>query len=106
MAGTEIIRGDIWLIDLGLAQKVRPAVVLSVPYFDNERALVSYVLRTTSVRGTRFEVPHASQGFAPGAFDAQSLGTIPAAKLLRRISRVDDQTLAEVEIAVRTRLRL
>ena len=69
-------RGEIWMIDFGLAQKPRPAVVLSVPYEGEERALVSYVSRTTSARKTRFEVAHEGRGFEPGAFDAQSIATV------------------------------
>jgi mRNA interferase MazF len=89
------------LVDLGLAQKVRPAVVLSVAYLDYERALITYVPRTTSLRGTRFEVEHHAPGFAPGGFDVQSIGSIPAAKMVRRISALDAPTLAEVEDALR-----
>ena len=80
MARAEVKRGDIWLVDLGLAQKVRPAVILSVAYLDHERALVTYVPRTTSVRQTRFEVEHRALGFDPGSFDAQSIGTMPTEK--------------------------
>ena len=49
-------RGEIWMADLGLAAKVRPVLVLSVDYRDEERAIVSYVIRTTSLRGTQYEV--------------------------------------------------
>lgn len=52
MARFEVNRGDIWLVDLGLAQKMRPAVLLSVAYLDHERALITYVPRTTAC-GTR-----------------------------------------------------
>ena len=45
-------RGDIWLADLGYLGKVRPVLVLSVPPNDEDRALVTYVIRTTSMRGT------------------------------------------------------
>jgi mRNA-degrading endonuclease toxin of MazEF toxin-antitoxin module len=38
------------------------AVVLSVEYLDQERAVVTYVPRTTSVRRTRFEVPQQGLG--------------------------------------------
>lgn len=106
MAGSEVKRGEIWLVDLGLAQKVRPALVLSVSYQDHERALITYVPRTTSLRDTRFEVPHVGRGFAPGAFDAQSIGTMPAAKLIRRIAVLDAGTLIEVEDSVRAWLNL
>jgi hypothetical protein len=39
------------MADLGLAAKVRPVLVLSVDYRDEERAVVTYVIRTTSLRG-------------------------------------------------------
>lgn len=39
-------RGEIWQIDLGMAQKPRPCLVLSVEYLDHERAVVTYVSRT------------------------------------------------------------
>ena len=106
MARPGVKRGDIWLVDLGLAQKIRPAVILSVAYLEDERALITYVPRTTSLRATRFEVEHRSGGFDPGAFDAQSIGTMPAAKLVRRISALDTLTLAKVEDAVRAWLGL
>ncbi len=100
MARAEVTRGEIWLVDLGMAQKVRPAVVLSVAYLDHERALVTYVPRTTSLRQTRFEVAHAARGFDSGAFDAQSIGSMPPARFIRRIAVVDANTLAKVEDAV------
>ena len=106
MVRTEPARGDIWLIDLGFAQKTRPAVVLSVAYLDHERAVVTYVARTTSLRGTRFEVPHEERNFKSGAFDAQSIGTVPVAKLIKKIGVLDDSMLAHVEATVRAWLKL
>jgi mRNA interferase MazF len=78
-------RGEIWLIDLGLVQKPRPCVVLSIDYLEHERAVITYIPRTTHLRATRFEVPHRASGFDPGAFDAQGVGSIPDVKLMRRI---------------------
>ena len=92
-------RGEIWLVDLGLAAKVRPCLILSVPYADNERALVSYVPRTTARRGGRFEVEHSSPQFKPGAFDAQNIGTVPSAKLVRYLSTVSTHMLEQIEAA-------
>lgn len=48
-------RGEVWLVDLGLAAKVRPALVISVPAEDVDRALATIVPHTTSPRGSRFE---------------------------------------------------
>ena len=106
MVRSRPIRGEIWLIDLGLAQKTRPVVILSVQPMDDERVVVTYVARTTSVRGTRFEVLHEGRGFKPGAFDAQSIGTVPTARLIKRIAVVDSDTMSRVENAVRTWLEI
>ena len=58
-------RGELQVIDLGLVQKARPCLILSNDYLDHERAVVSYAPRTTTLRQTRFEVPHAMP--RPGA---------------------------------------
>jgi mRNA interferase MazF len=49
-------RGEVWLVDLGLAAKVRPGLVISVPAGLQDRALTTLVAHTTSLRGSRFEV--------------------------------------------------
>jgi len=36
-------RGEVWLVDLGMAAKVRPALAISVPVEDIDRALVTLV---------------------------------------------------------------
>ena len=99
-------RGELWMADLGFVAKVRPVLILSVDYRDNERAVVTYVLRTTSVRGTQYEVLHMLRGMPEGAFDAQGVASIPDSKLERRLGVVDAATLAKVEAAVRLWLAL
>jgi mRNA interferase MazF len=66
------LRGEVWIVDLGLAAKVRPAVVISVPAADTDRALVTLVPHTTSQRGTRFEVASGVPFLHAGVFDAQN----------------------------------
>lgn len=100
------LRGEIWLIDLGMVQKTRPVLILSVAYKGEERALVSYVARTTSTRGTEYEVPHQAPKFLPGAFDVQSIGTVLDAQLIRRLTVCDAATLAKVETALKIWLGL
>ncbi len=48
-------RGEVWLVDLGLAAKVRPALVISTAFAGHERALYAVMPHTTAVWGTRFE---------------------------------------------------
>jgi mRNA interferase MazF len=102
----EIQRGDVWLVDLGLAAKVRPCLVLSVPAVDHDRALVTMVAHTTSPRGSRFEVAITTRFLRTGVFDVQNLVTIPHAKLLRKLGALSSTQLAAVEAVVRTWLGL
>ena len=44
----------VWLFDLGMAEKVRPALVVSVRYGDIDRALVTPTRPVFEVPGTRF----------------------------------------------------
>jgi len=99
-------RGEIWSVDLGMVQKTRPAVILSVAFLDHERAVVTYVPRTTLRRDTRFEVPHQARGLEAGVFDAQGIGGVPVTKLVRRLGVLDSATMQQVESAVKTWLGL
>jgi len=99
-------RGDVWLADLGMAAKVRPRLVLSVPPEDIDRALVTLVPHTTSRRGSRFEVTVGARFLREGAFDAQNLVTIPPAKLVRRMGTLPADGLQGVEEAARSWLGL
>ena len=65
-------RGEVWLADLGIAAKIRPALILSVPLNPHDRVLVTLVPHTTSLHGTRFEVAVPKKFLSPGAFDALS----------------------------------
>jgi mRNA-degrading endonuclease toxin of MazEF toxin-antitoxin module len=89
-----------------MVQKTRPVVILSVAFLDHERAVVTYVPRTTLLRNTRFEVPHQARGFDPGAFDAQGLGGVPVVKLIRQMGTLDASIVRGVEIAVKNWLGL
>lgn len=99
-------RGEVWQVDLGLAGKVRPALVVSVAPLDHERALHVIVPHTTALRGTRFEVELRVPGLDPGAFDCQQLIAIPRAKLLRRRAVLSTPQLQSIEAALRLVLAL
>ena len=99
-------RGEVWLVDLGLAAKVRPCMVLSIATEDSDRALITLIPHTTSVRGSQFEVVVPARFLKPGAFDAQGLVTVPHARLVRPIGTLAAIQLHDVESAVRTWLGL
>lgn len=100
-------RGSVWIVDLGMAAKVRPCLVLSVPTDPQDRTLVTLVPHTTSVQGTRFEVAVKSRFLqAGGVFDAQQIVTMPHVKLVRKLGDLPPNQLMMVEEAVRRWLGL
>jgi len=94
-------RGEVWLVDLGYAAKVRPCLVLSIYVADEDRALATLVPHTTSTRASRFEVAVKVTFLREGAFDAQNLVTIPHAKLIRKLGTLQPVQLSSVEGRVR-----
>ena len=100
-------RGEVWIVDLGMAGKVRPCLILSLPADPQDRALVTLVAHTTGVRGSRFEVPVSAWFLhGSGAVDAQNLLTVPLARLIRRLGLLPPDQFAQVEDAVRRWLGL
>jgi mRNA interferase MazF len=91
------IRGEVWLVDLGIAAKTRPCLVISVPPADEDRALIAVVPHTTSVRGTRFEIKIPKGFLKTGAFDPQGLVSVPPPRLIRRLGALTDNELRSVE---------
>lgn len=94
-------RGEVWLVDLGYAAKVRPCLVFSIPAEDQDRALTTLVPHTTSLRGSRFEVKLKIRFLREGGFDAQNLVTIPHARLIRKLGSLSQLQLSEIENTVR-----
>lgn len=94
-------RGEVWQIDFGLAAKVRPALVLGCDIADEDRVLVAVVYHTTALRGSRYEAPLRVPGLDEGGFDAQSLYTIPAVKLIRRRAALNPAQMKAVEEKVK-----
>lgn len=99
-------RGEVWLVDLGFAAKTRPCLVLSIPFTEFDRALIALVPHTTAIRNTQHEVSSSTKFLDPGAFDAQNLVTVSAAKLVRRLGHLPPEQLEQVEEAVRRWLGL
>src|SRR2546422_1815586 len=93
-------RGDVWLADLGMAAKVRPVLVLSVPFGDKDYALVTVIPHTTIPRGSEFEVKLNVPWLEPGALNVQGMLAVPEAKFLRRVGTLDRGQLHQIEAVV------
>jgi mRNA interferase MazF len=88
------------MVDLGLAAKVRPCVVLSIPFEETDRSLVTVIPHTTALRQSRFEIAVPTRFLRPGAFDAQGIVTVPAARLMNRLGTLAAGQLAPIERGV------
>jgi mRNA interferase MazF len=99
-------RGEVWLSDLGIAAKVRPALILSIAPADEDRMLVTIVPHTTSVRGSQFEVSVPKKFLKAGAFDAQGIVTITPPRLVRKLGALESNELSLIEKAVQRWLGL
>ncbi len=93
-------RGEVRLVDFGVTQKVRPALVMSIPSSDNDRALIGVVPPTTSLRGSQFAVPLPRRFLEVGAFMVHGLQPMPPKNFLRRLGALPQSQLAVVEDAL------
>jgi mRNA interferase MazF len=100
-AGAYAKRGEVWLIDLGYAAKVRPCLVFSIEAEDTDRALTTVVPHTTSIRGTRFEVSLKIRFLKQGAFDAQNIISVSHAKFVRKLGSLSAEQMEQVDDAVK-----
>ena len=99
-------RGEVWQVDLGLAAKVRPALVLNIAFHENERALYAVIPHTTAPRGTRFEVSLNVPGLETGVFDVQGLRSVPASVLVRPRATLAPAQLTQIETTTKQWLGL
>jgi mRNA interferase MazF len=90
-------RGEVWQVDFGVTQKVRPALVISVPYTDSDRALIGVIPHFTTVRGSQFEVVTPVRFLEPGAFLVQGIQAIPPRYFLRRLGTLTFDQMKRIE---------
>ena len=89
-------RGEVWLVDFGLAGKTRPALVVSVAFGDQDRSLITVVPHTTSLRGSPYETTVAVPFLKPGAFLVQGVTTFPTVKALHRLGTLQSPAFDKV----------
>ena len=93
-------RGEVWLFDCGMAAKIRPVLILSIPFADADRSLVTVVFHTTALRDSQFEIEIEAPFLKEGAFVAQSIASYPTTRAIRKLGSLDAVQLAKVEAGV------
>ena len=89
-------RGEVWLIDFGAAGKTRPALIVSVNFGERDRALITVVPHTTSLRGSPFEIAARAPFLKAGAFLVQGVTTFPTVRALHRLGTLSPQAFKDV----------
>jgi len=84
-------RGEIWQVDMGIAGKVRPCLLLTGYPEDEELALITVVPHTTALRGNEWEVVIRKPFLKDGAFHLQQVQTISLPKLMRRLGSLTNE---------------
>jgi len=83
-------RGEVWMMDLGIAAKVRPCLLLTDFPAAEELALITILPHTTALRGSRWEINLPLKYLQPGAFHLQQIQSVPVTTLMRRLGVLSD----------------
>ena|SRR5438045_1995975 len=100
--------GEVYLVDLGMAGKIRPVVVISREDPDAPRAISIIVPLTTQNRGTRYEIqmPRVPwlrhQSFA----NIQAMAAYEHHEFMERRGRFESNILDQIKDAIRWVLEL
>ncbi len=101
-------RGDVVLVDLGMAAKSRPCVVVSTPQPDPQRTMAVVVPMTTEVRGGDCEVPFPKPPWLrqESVINVLGIAGVDHARIIRRIAPFPQKSLAQVMEAIADMLDL
>jgi mRNA interferase MazF len=97
-------RGEVWLIDFGMAAKVRPALLLTGTPGDDELDIVTALLHTTALRGNRWELSIPKPFLKAGAFHLQQIQSVSTVRLERKLRALTPTEIDMVASALAARL--
>jgi len=94
--------GEVWLVDMGMAAKTRPAVVLMADNLNASRSLIIHVPITRQNRGSELEVPLSNLSFldAESVANVQGIGSLPATRFEKRLGAVPATELNAIKTAL------
>ncbi len=94
--------GQVYLVDLGIAAKARPMVVVSRKDDDAPRALSLCAPITTSYRESRYEVEIGKPRFLEqkSFVNVQGLQAVQHHELKRLIGRLTEEQMSEIRTAL------
>jgi len=101
-------RGDVVVVDLGMAAKMRPCVVVSVNNPDRQRNMSVVVPMTTEIRGGECEIPFPKPAWLRQESVVNVLGIagVDNARIERRISAFPADRMAAIDSVLKRLLGL
>lgn len=89
--------GDIWLVDLGMAAKVRPCLVITPRPRQDDLDVFTVVAHTTAARGSRWELSIPKPFLDDdGVFDVQRIATVASVKLERKLGELSSAEMDRI----------
>ena len=98
--------GEVWMVDLGLAAKVCPCLLLTDYPSDDELALITVMAHTNTLRGSRWEHPCPKPFLREGVYHLQQIHSIPVVKFMRKLGDLTPNELAAIRQKLKQRLQL
>ncbi|HEY3760799.1 MAG TPA: type II toxin-antitoxin system PemK/MazF family toxin [Verrucomicrobiae bacterium] len=84
-------------MDLGMAAKVRPCLILTPPPKDDDLDVFTVIAHTTALRGSHWEIQIEKPFLdVEGAFDVQRVATVASVKLERRLGELSATELEKI----------
>lgn len=95
--------GEVWMVDMGITGKVRPAVVVLDDKVPVERAIVVHVPITSQNRGSALEIPLGHLRFLTpeSVANVQGIGSLPKTRFERKLGTLPAADLKRIQAALR-----
>jgi len=95
--------GEVWLVDMGMVAKTRPAVVLLAEGLDAARSLIIHIPITRQYRGSDLEVKLGHLPFleADSVANVQGIGSLPIVRFERYLGLMPPADLDAIKKALR-----
>ena len=94
--------GEVWLVDMGMAAKTRPAAVLIADDLNAPRSLIIHIPITKQNRGSELEVPLGHLPFLDkdSVANVQGIGSLPSVRFEKHLGTLPATDLDAVKKAL------
>jgi mRNA interferase MazF len=93
--------GEVWLMDMGMTAKTKPAVVPIADNLNAPRSLIIHIPITKQNRESELEVPLGHLPFldSESIANVQAIGLLPGVRIGKRLGLVPEADLKKVKAA-------